>query len=113
MEGVLIRYPFGISYDLIAELVQHILDCWVRANSGQSKENIYCEEISVPESYVFDYDITESLITKHIIERQLCHLFENSDYGCGTKDNLDFTTINHHTNVLIEYNALDKQIVVK
>jgi len=100
--------------DLKGLLLEKIIDCWGRAVKGFKTESFSCDEISIPRSFVFCEPINEKNITSLLNERKLCHIIQNSDFDCGTHDNIRFNNvINSSTNVLIRYDAKKKQVVVE
>ncbi|MFH1398711.1 MAG: hypothetical protein ABIG95_01210 [Candidatus Woesearchaeota archaeon] len=115
-DGVLILSNLEVKYksrSVEEGLLRAILDCWVGNGYGRAVQDQACEEFVIPHGYTFPEPITESSITASLKERQLCHLFGNSKYGCGTADNLEFKkVINTPQNILIEYKAKTKQIQV-
>ena len=95
------------------DLFLSILDCYERAKAINFGQNIKCTEIPVPPSYIFYREINESGITWLIKSRKWCGIFQNSDYGCGNDDQLRFVnSFTQPTNILVEYDAKDKQVVV-
>jgi hypothetical protein len=95
------------------ELTQAIAECWTKARFGQEKSDFFCQELPIPLEYKFIRPITEADIANVLKARQWCHIIGDSDYGCGDSDSIKFTqNINTHTNILIEYKAGEKAVVV-
>ncbi len=115
-EGVILIENLRIIYEeypVEEEIIRSILDCWRQSSYGMSTTDIFCHEIVIPDNYRFTSSINESSVTEKIRKRNLCHLFENDDFGCGEKDNLVFAKqINSAGNVLVEYNSDKRQVVV-
>jgi hypothetical protein len=94
-------------------LASTIADCWTKARFGQEKSDFFCQELPIPLEYKFIRPITEADIANVLKARQWCHIIGDSDYGCGDSDSIKFTqNINTHTNILIEYKAGEKAVVV-
>ena len=90
-----------------------IVDCWKKSDFGRAEVDMFCDEIALPKDYVFFKPLSEADITKIIIDRQWCHIIGNSDFGCGERDSIEFTKdINTITNILVEYNAKKKQVII-
>ncbi len=110
VSGLRVEY---VEYPLEEALLNEILECWDKADRGRKREDFLCSELIVPDSYVFLEPVTEERITSLIRQRQLCRILPNSDFGCGTRDSLEFAkSIKSHTNVLIEYKSRQRQILV-
>ncbi|MBD3203078.1 hypothetical protein GF327_02190 [Candidatus Woesearchaeota archaeon] len=105
-------------YDLEQDLLNKILECWRASSYGNTEENFLCEEFTVSSNYKYNYKITEELITELIKKRNSCHIISNNkirgdDYACGKEDNIRFSQDIYNTNnILIEYDGVNKQIVV-
>jgi hypothetical protein len=95
------------------EITQAIAECWRKARFGQAKSDFFCQELPVASEYEFIRPITEADIANILKSRQWCHIIGDSDYGCGDSDSIKFTKdINTRTNILIEYKAGEKAVVV-
>ena len=100
------------AYNLLPELVNKILDCWERSERGRLNYDLMCEEIPIPKDYPFKRMINEKSITDIIINRKWCNIIQNSDFGCGTKDQILVSKITTKTNILIEYNSKEKKVIL-
>ncbi|MBN2421998.1 hypothetical protein JXB41_02125 [Candidatus Woesearchaeota archaeon] len=114
--GVNIEYSY---YSLEEDLLENILDCWRDSSYGKEENNFICNEFIVNQNYIFNYPLTEELITGLIKQRNFCHIIENSRdasgnlFDCGEQDNLLISQDIYNTdNILIEYDAENKQIIV-
>ncbi|MBU0757465.1 MAG: hypothetical protein KKF44_05340 [Nanoarchaeota archaeon] len=107
-----IDLEFGY-YDLEEDILERILECWRRSNFGDDENDMVCEEFIVNNKYEFNYPITEKGITDLLIERNFCNVIGNLDYSCGEDDQIIFTQDIYNTyNILIEYDSVQKKVVV-
>ncbi|MEM2121358.1 MAG: hypothetical protein QXU20_01725 [Candidatus Woesearchaeota archaeon] len=100
------------AYNLLPEIVNKIIDCWERSERGRLNYDLLCEEIPIPKDYEFRKSINEKALTDIIISRKWCNIIQNSDFGCGNKDQISVSKISGKTNILIEYNSKEKKVVV-
>ncbi|MGB9748619.1 MAG: hypothetical protein ACP5H9_04590 [Candidatus Woesearchaeota archaeon] len=112
---LLVKNP-RIAYEecfLEQELLAHILACWDKTKKGSYAKNIICFQIVVPK-FCEDEKTSESSITRVIKEQGLCYIIGNNDYGCGEEDNIEYNLklITSRTNIMIEYDAEKKKIIV-
>ncbi|PIU30202.1 hypothetical protein COT07_01960 [Candidatus Woesearchaeota archaeon CG07_land_8_20_14_0_80_44_23] len=109
-EGLSLNYK---KYPIKEDIANAIAECWAKARFGQAKSDFFCQELSIPEEYQFIRAITEADIANVLKARQWCHIIADSDYGCGDSDSIKFAKdINTRTNVLIEYKAKEKAVLV-
>lgn len=95
------------------DLLQSVLECYDRASLQGFAKNIRCKEIPVPRDHIFYKEVNESSITQLLINKKWCNQFSNSDYGCGEQDHLRFAhSFAVPTNILVEYDAKTRQVVV-
>ncbi|MEK6967854.1 MAG: hypothetical protein AABX51_04440 [Nanoarchaeota archaeon] len=95
------------------DVLDAVVYCYEKAKDENFVRNLRCNEFSIPPSYIFYKEFNESSLTDLIIKRKWCTIFENSDYNCGIQDHLRFLhSFNIPTNILVEYDAASKQVVV-
>jgi len=86
-------------------LLSYIIACWKKAEAAGLKSQA-CYELRLLEPVD---DVTEYNVTQVLIKEDHCQSIENSDYGCGTQDNIVWRVagdkINEQSIILIEYNA--------
>jgi hypothetical protein len=110
LSNLMVDYEY---YDLEEEILEKVLACWRKSKEGHLDENLLCDEITIGEIYEYTYPITEESITRMLLSKNICHIFENSDMGCGDEDMLRFEqNLFGSQNILIEYNKKDKQVIV-
>ncbi|MGB9748618.1 MAG: hypothetical protein ACPLWC_02095 [Candidatus Woesearchaeota archaeon] len=100
------------SYNMLPEIANEIIDCWERSERGKLNYGLMCKEIPIPKDYAFNKIIDEKSITNIIINRKWCNIIQNSDFGCGSKDQISISKISGKTNILIEYNSKEKKVIV-
>ena len=95
------------------QIISNILACWQKTKQGRYSKDIICLQLIVPK-FCDDEKTSESSITRIIKEQGLCHIIGNNDYGCGEEDNLEYNLnlITSRTNIMIEYNADKRKIIV-
>ena len=89
------------SFQLPDKIVAAVLDCWRRADYGRGNIDITCEALPLPEP--LREPLTEQLVTDILMQRGLCSVLPNKDYGCGSQDRLSVHTLQGITNVLVSY----------
>ncbi len=106
-----VRYKY---YDLKADLLDKIIDCWNRGDRGKKKESFICEQFSIPKDYKFREPIDEKAISDMLKERKWCHIIQNSDFGCGTENNIQFNSpIKFRTNIMVRYDGKKRSVIVE
>ncbi|MEM2121357.1 MAG: hypothetical protein QXU20_01720 [Candidatus Woesearchaeota archaeon] len=112
---LVIKNPKLIYEDCMLEkqLVANIINCWQETKQGTYSKDIICLQLVVPK-FCDDEKTSESSITRMLKEQELCHIIGNKDYGCGEEDNIDYelNVITSRTNIMLEYKADDKKIIV-
>lgn len=114
-DGYLMLSNLSISYtyyDIKEEILDKVLECWTLSNHGTAVKDMTCSEITVPLIYEYTGTINETHISELMLRRNLCHIIANSDFGCGTKDQLTVKSINDARNILIEYSGRNHHITV-
>jgi hypothetical protein len=94
-------------------LLAHIIACWDNAEIKGIYKSHPCYELRLSGHVE---NVTEGNVTNILIKEDHCKSIENSDYGCGAKNqilwNIDGDIINNQTIVLIEYNVSSEAILV-
>jgi len=103
IETVEIKESDNLAFSRI--LLSYIIACWKKAEAtGLKSQPCYELKLLNPVD-----DVTEYNVTQVLIKEDHCQSIENSDYGCGTQDNIVWKVagdvINEQTIILIEYNA--------
>ena len=85
------------------KIAAYSIACMERANTLNLLDNLTCYELRLNKPV----NVTEYNVTQILIEEGGCSKLENSDYGCGTKDQLIWDVsggrITDQKIVLIEY----------
>jgi len=88
------------------KLLAYIISCWKEAEIKGLYESHPCYELRLPGNVS---NVSESNVTDVLIREDHCKSIENSDYGCGTEDQIIWSieggVINTQRIVLIEYNG--------
>jgi|GEM_PF-1671227 len=94
------------------EMLSNIVACWEKANFGAYSKNFLCKSLSFKKCQ--SEQITEKNMTDLIIEKGLCPIMGNKNYGCGEENNIEWniTTIKPDDIILIEFIKDKKQIKI-
>jgi hypothetical protein len=85
--------------DTANQVLSNILACWESGDYGNLNKDLLCSAIRVKACPVA---LNEKNITELLITKNLCNVIENSEYGCGTEDNLEIENINSES-IIVEY----------
>jgi len=94
-------------------LLSYIIACWKESELKGINKSHPCYELRLlnPVDNVTEYNVTQVLI-----KEDHCTSIENSDYGCGSQDNIHWKIsggkIKNQTIILIEYNATGNAVEV-
>lgn len=109
------REAVEIKSDPVTKITQFIIDCWERSKKGSLDYGFICTHAIM----LNPKKISETDITDQLIDREICHIIENSfddntgeQTECGEEDNIRFIQNITSPNVLIEYNHETRQIIV-
>ena len=98
------------------ELVANTVACWIKAQSGKMNKGFLCKEIILSKNCNAT-NITELNATQILVSESACSIIGNNDTVllCGDADNINWkiNSTNHDTNILIEYDADKKQVIVQ
>lgn len=87
------------------ELLSYIIACFQKADSMGLKEKYTCYELHLPGAVE---NVTEANVSEILKKEDHCKSIENSDYGCGVLDEINWSieggTINSQTILSIDYN---------
>jgi hypothetical protein len=87
-------------------LLSYIIACWKEAEIKGLYETHPCYELHLLNSVD---DVTEQNVSDILIKEDHCRSIENSDYGCGIKNqiiwNIEGSVINTQKIILVEYNG--------
>jgi len=108
-----------IDHDIEDTVLKMIMACWTQSANGRKEADILCSEIIIPAGAAFS-PLTEADLTGMLIDREQCHLIENSfddsdasALSCGSKNQIRFLKpIVAEQKILIEYDAQARQIIV-
>jgi len=94
-------------------ILAHIIACWNIAEIKGLNRDHGCYEIHFNR---FVDGVTEESVTKVLIEEDMCKSIENSDYGCGARDQILWKVengiIRDQEIILIRYNSRENAIEV-
>ena len=96
------------------ELLSYIITCWKETEIKQLYKTHPCYELHLTAQVG---DVTEQNVTDILINEDRCKSIENSDYGCGSKDQIlweiDGSVIRDQKIILIKYdNSTDAVRVI-
>lgn len=87
------------------DLLSYIISCWKRAEIEESYSTHTCYELRLQKSVD---NVTEANVTRVLANEDLCRSIENSDYGCGARNQIIWDigggVITNQKIILIEYN---------
>jgi hypothetical protein len=94
-------------------ILAYIISCWKEAEIRGLNKDHACYEIHLKRSVD---DVTETNVTRVLIEEDGCKSIENSDYGCGAQDQIlwkvEGEAIRNQKIILIRYNSKENAIEV-
>ncbi|MFH1398723.1 MAG: hypothetical protein ABIG95_01270 [Candidatus Woesearchaeota archaeon] len=103
----------------VEEIVGSMISCWQIAEQGRGSQDILCYEVVVPKDFkntAADTKISEADITAFLIKEGLCDALANNDVDnrCGDQDSITWNLLElkDTSNILVEYDADSKKIVV-
>lgn len=95
------------------KLLAFIIECWNDAEVREVYKTHPCYELRIPGNV---QNVYERNITDILIGENHCQSIENSDYGCGARDqiiwNVEGNVINRQKILLIEYNGTAQAVEV-
>lgn len=95
------------------KVLAYIIACWGEAEIKGIYESHPCYELRLSGRVE---NVSEENVTQILIKEDHCKSIENSDYGCGAKNqilwDIDGGIINNQTIMLIEYNESSEAILV-
>jgi hypothetical protein len=97
------------------QIVAHMAACYERSDFGKAQKSFLCYELTMP-AKCEGKTITEQQITSFIQANNLCSVLQNGALGCGSPGKKAFdwkiSQLSSNSNILIEYDALTKKVVV-
>ena len=95
------------------KLLAYIIACWIDAEAKGLYQSHPCYELRIVNNVD---DVREEDVSSILINEDHCISIENSDHGCGAKDqilwNVEGLVINSQTIILIQYNGENDAVEV-
>jgi len=95
------------------KILAYIIKCWQEVEIKQLYRTHTCYELDLMKPVS---DVTENDVNTRLVKEDLCKSIENSDFGCGVRDQIIWDVgggvINTQKIILIEYNNVTDAIRV-
>lgn len=109
----IVEIRFQDNNNVSRQILTYIISCWQQTEIKQLYKTHSCFELHLMK----DVDsVTEANVTSILTIEDHCRSIENSDYGCGVKDqilwNIDGNVINTQKIILIRYDNSTKAVRV-
>ncbi|MBN2422392.1 hypothetical protein JXB41_04130 [Candidatus Woesearchaeota archaeon] len=94
----------------------YVIACWKEMDYGRYSDNFLCFELTAGPRITDPVPISEEEITHILIDEKMCDVLANNDSisDCGDENNIQWNldAIYPRQNILIEYNAENKEVIV-